>query len=428
MVDPTRLLAAISPNTDGLFDSVVSGIGIVGVNDVGPQKVAFANAGDIFGQKLFRIAPEYQSSLVTVIIIAKVLQTVLFGPLRIDEVERLMGQTWYTVVEFLVAFLIVQEKLSTQLLCTALLYILLKWFHSLASSRVLDNYHDVQNRTQHNNNNNNDQTNNIDNNTANVSSDIDSHTPELTGSGFSDSSDGSDNNPAMPNMPNPGANSEVAPRRFVKLWVVVGLLHLNDIIWLQHYYKELFITANNGILKMSTTIFAVELSIMYASLLATTSQLYFMNSQEGQQRLLNPSRNSNHIYLSLANIFSDVLKLSIYMCFSMVMLSHYCLPLHIFREAYLTLRLAIQKARALIWHKHLLGQYNISSFKPATASDLARHDHDLECIICRDVMTLSTPDEDSQPVKIRCGHIFHYGCLFTWLQRTCRCPTCRSSL
>ena len=61
-------------------------------------------------------------------------------------------------------------------------------------------------------------------------------------------------------------------------------------------------------------------------------------------------------------------------------------------------------------------------FPDATAADLdAANDRD--CIICREAMNPATKLK-----KLRCGHIFHLGCLRLWLQRQLQCPTCRDSI
>ncbi|VEU19999.1 DEKNAAC100080 [Brettanomyces naardenensis] len=49
------------------------------------------------------------------------------------------------------------------------------------------------------------------------------------------------------------------------------------------------------------------------------------------------------------------------------------------------------------------------------------------CIICRDDMTTDVPSKRHRnaPKKLPCGHVLHFGCLKSWLERSHRCPTCR---
>lgn len=61
------------------------------------------------------------------------------------------------------------------------------------------------------------------------------------------------------------------------------------------------------------------------------------------------------------------------------------------------------------------------------------------CIICREEMrawteggaageggrAAGTQDQRSRPKKLPCGHVLHFACLRSWLERQQRCPTCR---
>lgn len=83
-------------------------------------------------------------------------------------------------------------------------------------------------------------------------------------------------------------------------------------------------------------------------------------------------------------------------------------------------------------------------YPDATAEELSR---DGTCIICREEMRPwhqpAAPggdnaanrrasrvilDERQRPKKLPCGHILHFGCLRSWLERQQVCPTCRSSV
>lgn len=79
-------------------------------------------------------------------------------------------------------------------------------------------------------------------------------------------------------------------------------------------------------------------------------------------------------------------------------------------------------------------------YPDATAEELER---DRTCIICREEMQAWQPegaaggqrrgtrtivDERQRPKKLPCGHVLHFGCLRSWLERQQVCPTCRSSV
>lgn len=78
-------------------------------------------------------------------------------------------------------------------------------------------------------------------------------------------------------------------------------------------------------------------------------------------------------------------------------------------------------------------------YPDATAEDLQRMS-DSTCIICRDEMHIRITENNQQegndaeqeqvrgrnsdiPKKLPCGHIFHFGCLRSWLERQQSCPT-----
>ncbi|WFD42093.1 RING-type E3 ubiquitin transferase [Malassezia psittaci] len=55
---------------------------------------------------------------------------------------------------------------------------------------------------------------------------------------------------------------------------------------------------------------------------------------------------------------------------------------------------------------------------------------DRTCIICREELksTSGSGVENDTPKRLVCGHVFHFGCLHSWLERQQSCPTCRRSV
>jgi hypothetical protein len=53
-----------------------------------------------------------------------------------------------------------------------------------------------------------------------------------------------------------------------------------------------------------------------------------------------------------------------------------------------------------------------------------------ECCICKDRMdnTLFCDPTEEEVLNMRCGHMFHRGCVASYMQRDYRCPMCRKSL
>ncbi|CUS07053.1 unnamed protein product [Tuber aestivum] len=136
-------------------------------------------------------------------------------------------------------------------------------------------------------------------------------------------------------------------------------------------------------------------------------------------------------YLELT---TDLLKLATYLCFFAIVLTWYGLPLHIIRDVYLTLRSFITRIRDFIRYRRATAHMN-SRYPDASAEEVEREG---VCIICREEMrawtagaeneggrAVGTQDQRSRPKRLPCGHVLHFSCLRSWLERQQRCPTCR---
>ncbi len=91
----------------------------------------------------------------------------------------------------------------------------------------------------------------------------------------------------------------------------------------------------------------------------------------------------------------------------------------------MTTRSFLKRLHALIRYRQALK--HMAQYPDATAEELGRED---TCIICREEMRpWDTADamqvERSRAKKLPCGHILHFGCLKSWLERQQVCPTCR---
>jgi E3 ubiquitin-protein ligase synoviolin len=137
-------------------------------------------------------------------------------------------------------------------------------------------------------------------------------------------------------------------------------------------------------------------------------------------------------------IHEDFLKLTTYLIFFAVIITFYGLPLNIIRDVYVTARSFITRLRAL--HRYQTATRNMDQRYPnATPEELSAMS-DRTCIICREEMSTG-PNQDPQlapggqapvptsdgpnttPKKLPCGHIFHFNCLRSWLERQQNCPT-----
>ncbi|KAA8908951.1 hypothetical protein FN846DRAFT_944168 [Sphaerosporella brunnea] len=136
-----------------------------------------------------------------------------------------------------------------------------------------------------------------------------------------------------------------------------------------------------------------------------------------------------------SELCTDFLKLLTYLSFFSIVLTWYGLPLHIIRDVYLTLRSFITRIRDFIRFRRATAHMN-SRYPDATAEEVGAEG---VCIICREEMrpwseegapgngvrATGTQDQRHRPKKLPCGHILHFACLRSWLERQQRCPTCR---
>lgn len=144
-------------------------------------------------------------------------------------------------------------------------------------------------------------------------------------------------------------------------------------------------------------------------------------------------------------MYLDFSKLTTYLVFFALIITFYGLPLNIVRDVYITGRSFITRLRAL--QRYQTATRNMDERYPdATEEEMAAMS-DRTCIICREEMVLrepspgtehtDAPEAESQasttgrdrdgpnttPKKLPCGHIFHFYCLRSWLERQQNCPT-----
>ena len=134
-------------------------------------------------------------------------------------------------------------------------------------------------------------------------------------------------------------------------------------------------------------------------------------------------------------IRADFVKLVTYMTFFMLVLTFYGLPLNIVRDVYVTARSFIIRFRDLLRYRSATRNMD-ERYPNATEAELDGTS-DKTCIICRDEMIYTAPSDPTAqatpvpsqqgpnmtPKKLPCGHIFHFYCLRSWLERQQSCPT-----
>ena len=148
-------------------------------------------------------------------------------------------------------------------------------------------------------------------------------------------------------------------------------------------------------------------------------------------------------YLFALEVFTDFIKLMIYIVFFTVSITFNGLPMHIMRDVYMTFASFSKRVADYVAYKKATSDMN-TRYPDATTEEI-RGD---ACIVCRESMVAweqpanvrqgqegqqqqnPTPasqrrDEGLRAKKLPCGHILHLRCLKAWLERQQVCPTCR---
>lgn len=135
-------------------------------------------------------------------------------------------------------------------------------------------------------------------------------------------------------------------------------------------------------------------------------------------------------YLDLA---TDFIKSVVYLGFFMILMTFYGIPIHIMRDLFMTIRSFIKRVNDFVQYRNATRDMN-TRYPDATAEELEREN---TCIVCREEMRVWVQpgaegaqagrrvDERQRAKKLPCGHILHFSCLRSWLERQQVCPTCR---
>ncbi|KAI9367473.1 hypothetical protein BJX61DRAFT_538036 [Aspergillus egyptiacus] len=126
------------------------------------------------------------------------------------------------------------------------------------------------------------------------------------------------------------------------------------------------------------------------------------------------------------DLLTDFLKLTVYLTFFAILFTFYGLPIHILRDVVVTIRSFARRIMDFVRYRNATRDMH-ERYPDATVEEVAREE---VCIICREEMTsrhrhgVPVP-ERLRPKKLPCGHILHFSCLRSWLERQQNCPTCR---
>ncbi|KAI9572100.1 hypothetical protein HD554DRAFT_2296814 [Boletus coccyginus] len=299
-----------------------------------------------------------------------------FGSLRPQEIERLYDRLWFFVTESLLAFTIFRDDFDIPFLLMFGFLLFVKSFHWLASDRI----------------------------------------------------------EWMDQRPYPGP----------PILFHIRMTSLFTILWFIDLFLFAFAvdsTTKNGVGGMM--MFANEYAILMASAMNVIAKylICVIDLRRAQRRGGEnaPPWQNKSMWIFYVELVTDFLKLITYLLFFLFIVALYGLPLNIIRDVYLTGRSFVTRLRALI--RYRAATRNMDERYPDATEQEVSVMTDRTCIICREEMyyqgrpagaepeTQPSPDgPNMSPKKLPCGHIFHFYCLRSWLERQQSCPTCRQSV
>ncbi|OAY44580.1 ERAD-associated E3 ubiquitin-protein ligase HRD1B [Manihot esculenta] len=193
----------------------------------------------------------------------------------------------------------------------------------------------------------------------------------------------------------------------IRIVSFLGFLLLLDSLFLYSSVKFLIETRQASV----SLFFSFEYMILATTTISTFVKYIFYVSD----MLMEGQWEKKAVYTFYLELIRDLLHLSMYLCFFLVIFMNYGVPLHLIRELYETFRNFKIRVADYIRYRKITSNMN-DQFPDATPEEL--NASDATCIICREEMTTAK--------KLICGHLFHVHCLRSWLERQHTCPTCRA--
>ncbi|GJN90576.1 hypothetical protein Rhopal_003588-T1 [Rhodotorula paludigena] len=328
----------------------------------------------------------WNQALFHTVLLGKALQAIFFGELRLIETERLQERAWFAVTETLLALTIFRQDFDSSFVVLFVSLLFLKVFHWLAADRV----------------------------------------------------------EAMEQA------AQVSRLAHARMAGILSLLWLADVVLILYAFDSIMIDGPTVMI-----MFASEYMILLAQVWSTTMK-YGINCVDLRRQ---EPWEEKSIYIFYVDLATDFFKLCTYLLFFGLILTFHSLPLNILRDVYITLRSFLLKVRDL--RRFRQATRNMDALYPNATREEMDAMADKTCIICREDMEFRlapgeaapAPDpalaaeaaaqpppqvEEPQqvveaprtgpndtPKKLPCGHVFHFHCLRSWLERQQSCPTCR---
>lgn len=306
--------------------------------------------------------------LVIALVVGRILQLVYFGQLRRSEVELVCERSWYSLVGTLLAVSIFRDDFSVSFVILFGVLLFLKIFHWLSAERV-----------------------------ASIMQ-----------------------SPSVPHI------------FHARMISIMFTLLLADLLLVGFSMHMLLVKK----VKMGMMVLFTSEFIILTALLCNTVAQYILNCIDMAREEPWEAKSLYVLYFDLAH---DLVRLCTHGYFFVLLTRLYGIPLSLIHDLYSAGRSCMTKITALVRYRQAVKKME-TKYPNATVADLQATDG--TCIICREDMVATDLENGASdtsnaataaaavvtsvtPKKLSCGHIFHFRCLRSWLERQQSCPTCR---
>ncbi|QPG76357.1 hypothetical protein FOA43_003745 [Brettanomyces nanus] len=296
------------------------------------------------------------------ILIGKLLQELMFGELRLIEIEHLYERSWYTVTNLIMTLAMFRSQNNLLIFGMILSLLFLKIFHWILGDR-LDYLFQQQQLSDYN-----------------------------------------------------GVKKVILNRTTA----VLGIFLVLD-------YKVISTCIDHAFLHSTDVfvVFGLDFLMVYLELLEATLK-YTMNVGEIIYLRYRPDDEiwEDKAWISKVGMIAISFFRLVAVGFVFVGLIYaYIIPVNFTRDVYIGVVKLVKQLKDLFYLIKAARDLD-THITDATDDDLI--DQEM-CIICRDDMTTDVPSKRHRnaPKKLPCGHVLHFGCLKSWLERSHCCPTCR---
>ena len=125
-------------------------------------------------------------------------------------------------------------------------------------------------------------------------------------------------------------------------------------------------------------------------------------------------------FMKKVELFAEFLKFTSLLAFFSYITQFYGLPIYLLRDLYISGRSFINKIREYIRYRKATLDMD-RRYPTASATDIEAM-NDITCIICREDLRPNVELQRLKPKILPCGHVFHFACLLSWLERQQSCP------